>query len=58
MCQLLNLESREMGMLAKYMGHDLSVHNEYYRLLENTIQLAECGKLLMLMGAGKCNVRW
>ena len=51
--QLLNLEERQLEMLATYMGHDISVHREYYRLPENTLQLAKCGKLLVLMDQGK-----
>lgn len=54
--QLLNLEKRELEMLANFMGHDLSIHREFYRLPEDTLQLAKCGKLMMLMetgGAGK-----
>ena len=50
--QLINLEEKELEMLAGYLGHDISVHREFYRLPEDTLQLAKCGKLLMLMDQG------
>ena len=53
MCQLLNLEKRELEMVASYLGHDLQVHKDFYRLPEETLQLAKCGKLLMMMDSGK-----
>lgn len=52
--QLLNLEERELEMLATYLGHDISVHREFYRLPEHTTQLAKCGKLLTMIDEGKC----
>ena len=42
-------------MLAGFLGHDIKVHREYYRLPEYTIQIAKCGKLLMLMDRGNIN---
>jgi len=36
------------------MAHDISIHKEYYRLPEDTLQLAKCSKILMLMDAGEC----
>ena len=51
--QLLNLEERELGMLAGFLGHNISVHREFYRLPENTLQLAKCGKILMMLDQGK-----
>ena len=51
--QLLNLQERELEMLANFLGHDLTIHREYYRLPESTTQIAKCGKMLMLMEQGK-----
>ena len=51
--QLLNLEERELEMLATFMGHDITVHWDFYRLPEDNVQLAICGKLLVLMDQGK-----
>ena len=51
--QLLNLQENELEMLANFLGHDLAIHREFYRLPESTTQIAKCGKLLMLMEQGK-----
>ena len=51
--QLLNLQERELEMLEGFLGHDISVHRDFYRLPEDTLQLAKCGKILMLMDQGK-----
>ncbi|KAF3855744.1 hypothetical protein F7725_016467, partial [Dissostichus mawsoni] len=45
--QIMNLQDHEMDQVAKFMGHDIRVHREYYRLTENTMQLAKMSKLLM-----------
>ena len=47
--QLINLEERELEMLAGFLGHDPKIHKEFYRLPEDTLQIAKCGKLLMMM---------
>ena len=52
MSQILNLDKNELEMLATFMGHDIEINRRYYRLPENTLQLAKCGKLLMLMDKG------
>ena len=47
-------------MLATFLGHDIDIHKQYYRLPENALQLAKCGKLMMLMekgGIGKMHGR-
>lgn len=36
----------------KFLGHDIRVHREYYRLSENTIQLAIVSKLLLSLEKG------
>ena len=53
--QLLNLEERELEMLAGFLGHDTDVHREFYRLPEDTLQLAKFGKMLLLMDQGRLN---
>lgn len=50
--QLMNLKENELDQLAKFMGHDIRVHREYYRLTENTLQLAKISKLLMAIELG------
>jgi len=46
------VDKNEMEMLATFLGHDLDIHKKYYRLPENALQLAKCGKLMLLMGKG------
>ena len=50
--QLPNLEKHELEILSTFMGHDVAIHREYYRLPENTMQLAKCCKLMLLMEQG------
>lgn len=52
-CQLLNLKENELEALATFMGHDKSVHKEYYRLPEDTMQLAKVSKILLQLEKGK-----
>ena len=51
--QLLNLEERELEMVAGFLGHNIDVHREFYRLPEDTLQLAKCGKMFLLMDQGR-----
>lgn len=51
--QILNLQDNELDILANFMGHDVRVHREYYRLPEDTLQLAKVSKLLIAMGRGE-----
>ena len=52
MSQLLNLRDNELDILAKFLGHDIRVHREFYRLPQNTLEIARVGKLLMAMNEG------
>lgn len=56
--QLLNLEERELEMLAGFLGHDITMHRDFYRLPEDTLQLAKCGKILLMMDQGKIGDFW
>lgn len=42
-------------MLAGLLGHNIDVHREFYRLHENTLHLAKCGKMMLLMDQGRLN---
>lgn len=53
MSQLLNLTNNDREQLANFMGHDLSIHNEYYRLPDNTLQVSRVSKILLAMESGK-----
>ncbi|XP_024116167.1 uncharacterized protein LOC112137866 [Oryzias melastigma] len=50
--QIMNLKENELDQLAKFMGHDIRVHREYYRLTENTLQLAKMSNLLLAIEHG------
>lgn len=51
LCQLLDLSNQELEQVARFMGHDIRVHCEYYRQTDKTFQVAKIGKLLMEHGA-------
>lgn len=50
---VLNMTNTEMDQLANFLGHDIRVHREYYRLPEKTLQLAKVSKLLMALEQGR-----
>lgn len=50
--QIFNLKDNELDVLAKFMGHNIKVHREYYRLPENTLQLAKVSKILLNLESG------
>lgn len=39
----------EMDQLANFLGHDIRIHHEFYRLPEKTLQLAKISKVLMAL---------
>ncbi|KAK3516025.1 hypothetical protein QTP70_001870 [Hemibagrus guttatus] len=45
--------NNELDQVADFLGHDIRVHREYYRLPEATIQLAKISKLLLAMEKGR-----
>lgn len=52
LCQLLDLNNQELEQVARFMGHDIRVHCEYYRQTDKTFQVAKIGKLLFAMESG------
>ena len=50
--QVMNLRDNELDVLARFLGHDIRVHREYYRLTDETIQVAKVAKLLINMEKG------
>lgn len=50
--QVINLKDNELDVLADFMGHDIRVHRNFYRLPEATFQAAKIAKLLMGMETG------
>lgn len=38
--QMLNLKDNELDVLAGFLGHDIRVHREFYRLPQDTVQVS------------------
>uniref|UniRef100_K1PR58 Breast cancer type 1 susceptibility-like protein n=1 Tax=Magallana gigas TaxID=29159 RepID=K1PR58_MAGGI len=53
MCQVLELSESNQDILAKFMGHDIRVHREFYRLPDSTLELAKVAKVLHLINTGE-----
>ena len=47
------MNESELGWLARHLGHDISVHKEFYRLQHSTIEMALVGNLLLAVDEGK-----
>jgi len=52
LCQMFNMKKNELDLLAQFMGHDISVHRQYYRLPSDTMQMAHIAKIFLLMENG------
>ncbi|KAI4801795.1 hypothetical protein KUCAC02_019666, partial [Chaenocephalus aceratus] len=50
--QILNLKNNELDQLANFLGHDIRVHRDFYRLPEATIEIAKISKILLAMEKG------
>lgn len=46
MTQLVNLKDNELDIVANFLGHDIRVHREFYRLPNSSLQLAKVGKMI------------
>ena len=46
MCILENLQDNELDVVAGFMGHDIEIHHEFFRLPQNTLQVVKMGRLL------------
>lgn len=53
MTQILGLSEGNQDIIAKFMGHDIRVHRNFYRLPENTLELAKVTKIMHLINSGK-----
>jgi len=53
MSQMLPLGKHELDLLAAFLGHDIHVHQEFYRLPEQTLQVPKVSKLLLAMERGE-----
>lgn len=50
--QILGLSESNLDVLAKFMGHDIRIHRQFYRLPENTVDLAKVTKIMHLINTG------
>ncbi|KAL5005605.1 hypothetical protein ScPMuIL_016763 [Solemya velum] len=50
--QILNLRENEMDSLANFLGHDIRIHRDFYRLPDSTFQVAKISKLLLELEKG------
>lgn len=53
MSQVMNLDHNDQDILAKFMGHDLNIHREFYRLPKSTLKIAKISKILHALNTGK-----
>ncbi len=51
--EVLNLSNAELDQLADFLGHDIRVHRQFYRLPEGTLQLAKISKILLALEKGR-----
>jgi len=47
------LKNNELDQVADFLGHDIRVHRDFYRLPVPTTQLAKISKLLLTMEKGQ-----
>ncbi|XP_073701194.1 uncharacterized protein [Garra rufa] len=57
LCQLLDLTEQELEQVARFMGHDIRVHCDFYRQTDKTFQIAKISKLLFAMEQGTETLR-
>lgn len=47
--QVLDLGENELGRLANFMGHDVRIYKDHYRLPSTAVELSQTSKILTLM---------
>jgi len=55
MSQILNQKNHELDQVtqvAQFLGHDVRMHREYYRLPNDIVQTAQVAKILLAMENG------
>lgn len=53
--QIADLSENDLRWLADHFGHHISVHREYYRLKDLTVQLAKVSRLLLAIDEGRAS---
>lgn len=56
--QILNLKENELDILANFLGHNVRIHREFYRLPQQTLEIAKVSKLLISMENGEFSGLW
>lgn len=51
--QILNLADHELEQLCGFLGHNIAVHRDFYRLPQDTFQLAKVSRLLIAAEHGQ-----
>ena len=52
MSQVLNVKRHKLDQLAKFMGHDIRVHKQFYRLPVDVVETARVVRVLMAFRNG------
>jgi hypothetical protein len=50
--QVGSLTENDVDWLARHLGHDITIHRDFYRLHESTLELAKVRKLLLAVDCG------
>jgi hypothetical protein len=50
--QVLSLNKNDLDIIASFMGHDINIHRTFYRLPQETLQVARMGRLLTAFNNG------
>jgi len=51
--QIFELKESETDWLAQHLTHNITVHREFYRLHDSSVELAKVSKLLLAVESGK-----
>lgn len=51
--QALNLTEDEQDIVAKFMGHDIRIHRQFYRLTNSVLEAAKVTKVLAALNTGR-----
>lgn len=51
--QVINLKDHELDILAQFMGHNIRVYRDFYRLPNDVIQTSQLAKIFTLMESGE-----
>ena len=50
--QVMNLQKYELDQVARFLGHDVRIHRQFYRLPSDVMQTAKVAKILIAMERG------